>query len=107
MAAKMSAYSVIVWPPVLRTTDSRARMNAFVTESIFMPPCTRRCRAPMKRESEAVMFIGLRSKRSAIGIFLLSFSMTVHTKHSTLKPSLQRNKGLLASRLMLETSDAY
>src|ERR1700732_1652555 len=35
MAARMSAYSVIVWPRVLRTTDSRARMNIFVTDFIF------------------------------------------------------------------------
>src|SRR6266436_1295636 len=38
MAARMSAYSVIVWPRVLRTTDSRARMNIFVTNSISFPP---------------------------------------------------------------------
>ena len=29
---------VIVWPRVLRTTDSRAQMNIFVTNSIFTPP---------------------------------------------------------------------
>src|ERR1700730_9579400 len=42
MAARMSAYSVIVWPRVLRTTDSRALINIFVTDFIlrisFYPP---------------------------------------------------------------------
>jgi hypothetical protein len=30
---RSGAYSVIVWPRVLRTIDSRARMNIFVTAS--------------------------------------------------------------------------
>src|SRR5580704_8025069 len=43
MAARMSAYSVIVWPRVLRTTDSRAWMNIFVTASIFISPFLQPC----------------------------------------------------------------